>query len=56
MHRSSGISREFHGSGFFRAIQPYQTPDAMKTRLHPAVNQIRNGDGLGMVRGALHGI
>jgi hypothetical protein len=29
----------------FFAIRPNQMPDAMKTRLQPAVNQTRNGTG-----------
>jgi hypothetical protein len=29
----------------FLAMRPYQTPDAMKTPLQPAVNQTRNGTG-----------
>ena len=35
----------YRAEAFFLAIQPYQAPDAIKTRLQPAVNQIRNGTG-----------
>ena len=35
-----------YSSVCFRAIRPYQIPDAMKTALHPAVNQIKNGTGI----------
>ena len=38
-------NRTYRAGSFFPAIRPYQMPDAMKTALHPAQNQIRNGDG-----------
>ena len=40
--RLTGLAGPGH---WFRAIRPYQMPEAMKTRPQPVVNQIRNGDG-----------
>jgi hypothetical protein len=42
--RMSRFARVVYGFCFF-AIRPYQTLEAMKTTLQPAVNQTRNGTG-----------